>query len=58
MGELVNSRGQELNTLYTTYPVRNGLVAWVDPSNIPSIEAGKLKFSINLDAMTYDLILA
>ena len=56
MGELVNSRGQELNTLYTTYPVRNGLAAWVDPSAIPSIKAGKLKFSIDLDTMTYDLI--
>ena len=58
MGELVNSRGQELNTVYTTYPVRNGLVAWVDPSNIPNIEAGRLKFSVDLDNMTYDLISA
>lgn len=56
MGELVNSRGQELNTVYTTYPVRNGLVAWVDPCNIPHIEAGRLKFSIDLDNLTYDLI--
>ena len=56
MGELVNSRGQELNTLYTTYPVHNGLVAWVDPSVIPNVETGRLKFSVDLDNMTYDLI--
>ena len=56
MGGLVNSRGQELNTLTTTFPINNGLYMWVDPDIIPLLESGVQKYTYDTKTMTYTLL--
>lgn len=56
MGELFNALGQDVNTAYTTYAINNSLCAWVDTTVIPDLDAGRLKFNINLKDMTYTLV--
>ena len=56
MGELYNSLGQELNTVYTTYPVSDGMFAWVDPGIIPSLRNGTIRLIPDLSTMTYTLM--
>ena len=56
MGGLYDSRGQDMLTVYTSFPINEGLFMWVKPEWLPALRSGKQQYTYDVHSMTYTLL--